>query len=119
MGALGGGGGGGGGGAAPAGPCAQNTPAINIIDNARIMMLPGNVGGGMMAQKFSEKSSDLSEVLAQKDSITDDEELLSQLSSLVELDTEEMLGQFHEATGLDKEQLLAQLRATDAKTLLT
>ena len=24
---------------------AQNTPAINIIDNARIMMLPGSVPG--------------------------------------------------------------------------
>ena len=31
---------------------AQNTPAINIIDNARIMMLPGSVpaNGSMMAQ---------------------------------------------------------------------
>ncbi len=30
---------------------AQNTPAINIIDNARIMMLPGSVpaNGSMMA----------------------------------------------------------------------
>ena len=48
------GGGGGGGGSAPSGGCAQNTPAINIIDNARIMMLPGSVPGnmgGMMAQK--------------------------------------------------------------------
>ena len=57
AGAMGGGGGGGGGGDKPAGGCAQNTPAINIIDNARIMMLPGSVpnmpmggmqmGGGM------------------------------------------------------------------------
>ena len=30
---------------------AQNTPAINIIDNARIMMLPGSVpsSGSLMA----------------------------------------------------------------------
>ena len=27
------------------GQAAQNTPAINIIDNARIMMLPGSVPG--------------------------------------------------------------------------
>ena len=47
---------------------AQNTPAINIIDNARIMMLPGSVPGMgcgcSMAQLFSEKSEELDEVLA-------------------------------------------------------
>ena len=44
-----GGGGGGGGGDSGGGGCTQNTPSINIIDNARIMMLPGSVPG-MMAQ---------------------------------------------------------------------
>ena len=47
---------------------AQNTPAINIIDNARIMMLPGSVPGMgcgcSMAQLLSEKSDELDEVLA-------------------------------------------------------
>ena len=51
LGALTGGGGGGGGSGGGAG-CAQNTPAINIIDNARIMMMPGNIpsGGCCMAE---------------------------------------------------------------------
>ena len=59
LGALMGGGGGGGGGG-PSGGCAQNTPAINIIDNARIMMMPGNIpaGGSFMAQADSETSSE-------------------------------------------------------------
>ena len=38
--------------AAPAAGVSQNTPSINIIDNARIMMLPGSVPG-MMAQSES------------------------------------------------------------------
>ena len=60
MGALGGGGGGGGGG--PSGGCAQNTPAINIIDNARIMMMPGNIpmGGSIMAQDGAESADETS-----------------------------------------------------------
>ena len=57
LGALGGGGGAGGGGASGGGGCSQNTPAINIIDNARIMMLPGSVPG-MMAQSHSEREND-------------------------------------------------------------
>ena len=52
-----GGGGGGGGGDSGGGGCTQNTPSINIIDNARIMMLPGSVPG-MMAQSESESLSD-------------------------------------------------------------
>ena len=50
------GGGGGGGGSSGGGGTSQNTPSINIIDNARIMMLPGSVpmGGAMMAQESSE-----------------------------------------------------------------
>ena len=56
------------GGGAPAagggGGTSQNTPSINIIDNARIMMLPGSVPG-MMAQADSEKSEEVSEQLAQ------------------------------------------------------
>ena len=54
MGALTGGGGGGGGSGGGSSGCAQNTPAINIIDNARIMMLPGSVPGAMMAQSDTE-----------------------------------------------------------------
>ena len=48
--------GGGGGGGSGGGGTSQNTPSINIIDNARIMMLPGSVpmGGAMMAQESSE-----------------------------------------------------------------
>ena len=47
---------GGGGGGSGGGGTSQNTPSINIIDNARIMMLPGSVpmGGAMMAQESSE-----------------------------------------------------------------
>ena len=52
-----GGGGGGGGGDSGGGGCTQNTPSINIIDNARIMMLPGSVPG-MMAQSSSESEND-------------------------------------------------------------
>ena len=55
AGAMGGGAGGGGGG--DSGGCSQNTPAINIIDNARIMMLPGSVPG-MMAQSKSEATDE-------------------------------------------------------------
>ena len=53
---MGGGGGGEGGGAS--GGCTQNTPSINIIDNARIMMMPGNIpgGGSWMAQSSSEEA---------------------------------------------------------------
>ena len=59
-------GGGGGGGGGPSGGCAQNTPSINIIDNARIMMMPGNIpaGGSFMAQENSEPSNGSSQSLA-------------------------------------------------------
>ena len=55
-------GGGGGGGDSGGGGTAQNTPSINIIDNARIMMLPGSIpqmgGMGMMAQSGVEESDE-------------------------------------------------------------
>ena len=65
LGALAGamGGGGAGGGGSGGGGCSQNTPAINIIDNARIMMLPGSVPG-MMAQSESETSDEKADVLS-------------------------------------------------------
>ena len=65
LGALAGamGGGGAGGGGSGGGGCSQNTPAINIIDNARIMMLPGSVPG-MMAQSESEASNERADVLS-------------------------------------------------------
>ena len=46
-----------------------------------------------MAQKFVQNSDQLNDLLAQQDSVPDDEELLVQLSSLADLDTDEMLGQ--------------------------
>ena len=59
-----GGGGAGGGGSSGGGGCSQNTPAINIIDNARIMMLPGSVPS-MMAQSESETSDEKADELSQ------------------------------------------------------
>ena len=69
---------------------AQNTPAINIIDNARIMMLPGSVpaNGSMMAQQ---KSEDADGMLAQAeaDSSSDSEsEADSESESESESDSE-------------------------------
>ena len=97
---------------------AQNTPAINIIDNARIMMLPGSVPGmgcgGVMAQRLSENSSELDSILAQSGNLDDDRELLAQVSALVGLDTEAMLETFSSEAGLTEENLLAQLRYADS-----
>ena len=48
--------------------CAQNTPSINIIDNARIMMMPGNIPKGgataTMAQTGAEYTDEYSLTLA-------------------------------------------------------
>ena len=63
---------------------------------AQISFSPGSlpmVGGMSMAQKFVQNSDELNNLLAQQDRVPDDEELLVQLSSLVDLDTDEMLGQ--------------------------
>ena len=69
---------------------AQNTPAINIIDNARIMMLPGSVPGMgcgcSMAQVLSEKQDEFEDVLVQTGASVDsdaEEELLAQVTTLV------------------------------------
>ena len=101
---------------------AQNTPAINIIDNARIMMLPGSVPGMgcgcTMAQMFSEKSDEVDAVLAQKDDLDNDEELLSQVSSSVGLDTDALLATFKEEAGMERDDVLAQLRMADNATEL-
>ena len=97
---------------------AQNTPAINIIDNARIMMLPGSVPGMgcgcSMAQLLSEKSDELDEVLAQKDDIDNDDELLAQVSSLIGLDSEALVDNLEAESGLDKPAILAQLRTAES-----
>ena len=62
---LGGGGSSGGGSGGGSGSAAQNTPSINIIDNARIMMLPGAVPGmGMMSQENAEESNEADSTLA-------------------------------------------------------
>ena len=101
---------------------AQNTPAINIIDNARIMMLPGSVPGMgcgcSMAQLFSEKADEIDEVLAQKDDLVTDDELLGQVSSLVGLDADTMLENLASESGIDKEGVLAQLRTAENSTEL-
>ena len=99
---------------------AQNTPAINIIDNARIMMLPGSVPGMgcgcTMAQMLSEKSDEIDEVLAQKEDIDTEEELLAQVSTLVGLDSDAMLDNLEAESGLDRPAILAQLRAAESTT---
>ena len=63
------GGGGGGEGGGGSGGCTQNTPSINIIDNARIMMMPGNIpgGGSWMAQSSSEEADAQRQALAQSE----------------------------------------------------
>ena len=65
AGAMGGGAAGGGGG--DSGGTAQNAPSINIIDNARIMMMPGCVPGmgqmgGMMAQSDAQSENESEDV---------------------------------------------------------
>ena len=66
LGGLLGGGSSGGGSGGGSGSAAQNTPSINIIDNARIMMLPGAVPGmGMMSQENAEESNEADSTLAQ------------------------------------------------------
>ena len=63
---------------------------------AQVGFSPGSlpmVGDMSLAQKFVENSDQLNDLLAQQDRVPDDEELLVQLSSLVDLDTDEMLGQ--------------------------
>lgn len=47
--------------------------------------------GCSMAQLVSEKSDEISEILAQRDDQVDDEELLAQVASLVGLDTDALI----------------------------
>ena len=88
---------------------------------AQIGFSPGSlpkVGVMSMSQKFVQNSDQLNNLLAQQDRVPDDEELLVQLSSLVDLDTDEMLGQLRQDTGLDREELLAEIRDGEIENVL-
>ena len=69
------------------------------------MMLPGSVPGMgcgcSMAQLISEKADEIDEVLAQKDEMVSDNELLAQVSSLVGLDADTLLDSLASESGTD------------------
>ena len=57
-------------------------------------------------------------MLAQKDDLVTDDELLGQVSSLVGLDADTMLENLASESGIDKEGVLAQLRTAENSTEL-
>ena len=86
------------------------------------MMLPGSVPGMgcgcSMAQLFSEKADEIDEVLAQKDEMVSDNELLAQVSSLVGLDADTLLDSLASESGMDKQGVLAQICSAENSTEL-